>query len=112
MEQDPQKVARELVSEAVYKRLMTDNITVILAALNRGIDSSLNPNGSSTPKNSWAFSTHSNFHSLLCLIIMILKTILFNLNIKKLMEILRRWEKIETKGDIFSPRTGYILSLT
>ena len=48
MEQDPQKVAKELVSEAVYKRLMTDNITVILAALNRGIDNSLNPNGSST----------------------------------------------------------------
>ena len=51
MEQDPQKVAKELVSEAVYKRLMTDNITVILAALNRGIDSSLNPNGASTPTN-------------------------------------------------------------
>lgn len=41
MEQDPQKVARELVNEAIYKRLITDNITVILATLNRGIDSSL-----------------------------------------------------------------------
>lgn len=39
MEQDPQKVARELVNEAIYKRLITDNITVILATLNRGIDS-------------------------------------------------------------------------
>ena len=29
MEQDPQKVARELVNEAIYKRLITDNITVI-----------------------------------------------------------------------------------
>jgi len=38
MEQDPQKVARELVNEAIYKRLITDNITVILATLNRGID--------------------------------------------------------------------------
>ena len=41
MEQDPQKVARELVTQAIDKRLMTDNITVILATLNRGIDSSL-----------------------------------------------------------------------
>ena len=41
MEQDPQKVARELVNEAIYKRLITDNITVILATLNRGIDSAL-----------------------------------------------------------------------
>lgn len=41
MEQDPQQVARELVNEAVYKRLITDNITVILATLNRGIDNSL-----------------------------------------------------------------------
>lgn len=32
MEQDPQKVARELVTEAVYKRIMADNITVILIA--------------------------------------------------------------------------------
>ena len=39
MEQDPQKVARELVNEAIYKRLITDNITVILATMNRGIDS-------------------------------------------------------------------------
>ncbi len=38
MEQDPQKVARDLVNEAIYKRLITDNITVILATLNRGID--------------------------------------------------------------------------
>lgn len=41
MEQDPQKVARELVNEAIYKRLITDNITVILATLNRGIDDSI-----------------------------------------------------------------------
>lgn len=41
MEQDPQKVARELVNEAIYKRLITDNITVILATLNRGIDNSI-----------------------------------------------------------------------
>lgn len=39
MEQDPQMVGRELVNEAIYKRLITDNITVILATLNRGIDS-------------------------------------------------------------------------
>jgi serine/threonine protein phosphatase PrpC len=39
MEQDPQMVARELVNEAIFKRLITDNITVILATLNRGIDS-------------------------------------------------------------------------
>lgn len=39
MEQDPQKVARELVNEAINKRFVTDNITVILATLNRGIDS-------------------------------------------------------------------------
>jgi serine/threonine protein phosphatase PrpC len=45
MEQDPQKVARELVNEALYKRVMTDNITVILATLNRGIDSSFETNG-------------------------------------------------------------------
>ena len=38
MEQDPQQVGRELVNEAVYKRLITDNITVILATLNKGID--------------------------------------------------------------------------
>lgn len=38
MEQDPQKVTRELVTEAIYKRIMTDNITVILATLNRGIE--------------------------------------------------------------------------
>jgi len=37
MEQDPQQVARELVNEAVYKRLITDNITVVLAGLNKGI---------------------------------------------------------------------------
>jgi serine/threonine protein phosphatase PrpC len=43
MEQDPQKVARELVNEAIYKRLITDNITVILATLNRGIDSTSIP---------------------------------------------------------------------
>ena len=41
MEQDPQYVARELANEAIYKRLITDNITVILATLNRGIDKSL-----------------------------------------------------------------------
>ena len=38
MEQDPQMVARELVNEAIFKRLITDNITVILATLNRGIE--------------------------------------------------------------------------
>jgi len=37
MEQDPQKVARELVTEAVYKRIMTDNITVILIQLQRSL---------------------------------------------------------------------------
>ncbi len=41
MEQDPQWAARELVNEAVHKRLITDNITVILATLNRGIDASI-----------------------------------------------------------------------
>jgi serine/threonine protein phosphatase PrpC len=41
MEQDPQKVARDLVNEAIYKRLITDNITVIVATLNRGIDNTL-----------------------------------------------------------------------
>ena len=45
MEQDPQKAARELVNEAIYKRLMTDNITVILATLNRGIDNTTFANG-------------------------------------------------------------------
>lgn len=49
MEQDPQKVARELVNEALYKRVMTDNITVILATLNRGIDSFIENNGQSQP---------------------------------------------------------------
>lgn len=34
-------MARELVNEAIYKRLITDNITVILATLNRGIDNSI-----------------------------------------------------------------------
>jgi serine/threonine protein phosphatase PrpC len=48
MEQNPQEVAKELVKDALYKRVMTDNITVILATLNRGIDSSLVSNGSST----------------------------------------------------------------
>ena len=38
MEQDPQSAARQLVNEAIYKRLITDNITVILATLNRGIN--------------------------------------------------------------------------
>lgn len=37
MEQDPQSVAKEIVAEATYKRLMADNITIILATLNRGI---------------------------------------------------------------------------
>lgn len=49
MEQDPQKVARELVNEAIYKRLITDNITVILATLNRGIDTSSINLSSSNP---------------------------------------------------------------
>ena len=37
MEQDAQKVAQELVDMAKNKRMMTDNITVILIALNSGI---------------------------------------------------------------------------
>ena len=41
MEQDPFMVTRELVNEALYKRINTDNITVILATLNRGIDPNL-----------------------------------------------------------------------
>ena len=47
MEQDPQSVARELVQEAIQKRLITDNITVILATLNRGIDRNLTTMGKS-----------------------------------------------------------------
>ncbi len=42
MEQDPQRVARELVTEALYKRINSDNITVILATLNSGIDNAIN----------------------------------------------------------------------
>jgi hypothetical protein len=38
MEQDLYKVTRELVTEAIYKRVMTDNITVILATFNRGVE--------------------------------------------------------------------------
>ena len=37
LEQDAQKVAHELVDLAKKKRMMTDNITVILIALNSGI---------------------------------------------------------------------------
>ena len=37
LEQDAQKVAQELVDMAKKKRMMTDNITVILIALNSGI---------------------------------------------------------------------------
>lgn len=38
MEQESQKVVEELVEQAKSKRMMTDNITVILVTLNRGIE--------------------------------------------------------------------------
>lgn len=38
MEQDVTSVAREMVNAAKSKRMMTDNITLILVALNRGIE--------------------------------------------------------------------------
>lgn len=41
MEQDPYKVTRELVTEAIYKRVMTDNITVIMATFNRGVENNI-----------------------------------------------------------------------
>jgi serine/threonine protein phosphatase PrpC len=40
MEQESQKVVEELVEQAKSKRMMTDNITVILVTLNRGIEAS------------------------------------------------------------------------
>lgn len=39
MEQCVQTVAHDVVAMAKSKRMMTDNITLILVALNRGIDS-------------------------------------------------------------------------
>lgn len=36
-EQDTQQVVQEIVDQAKNKRMMTDNITVILVALNKGI---------------------------------------------------------------------------
>ena len=42
MEQDPRKVVHEVVEAAKSKRMMTDNITVILVALNRGIETQTN----------------------------------------------------------------------
>lgn len=38
MSQSAQNVVRELVDQAKNKRMMTDNITVILVNLNRGIE--------------------------------------------------------------------------
>jgi|TARA_B110000285_G_scaffold217092_1_gene265063 serine/threonine protein phosphatase PrpC len=38
MEQSCQSVVEEIVDMAINKRMMTDNITVILVALNRGIE--------------------------------------------------------------------------
>lgn len=38
MEQDVRNVAQEVVNMAKSKRMMTDNITLILVALNRGIE--------------------------------------------------------------------------
>lgn len=40
MEQDPYVVATDLVHDATHKRMMGDNITVIVATLNRGIEPS------------------------------------------------------------------------
>ena len=42
MEQSCQRVCQELVDMAKNKRMMTDNITVILVALNRGIETEEN----------------------------------------------------------------------
>ena len=44
MEQDSRKVVAELIEQAKAKRLMTDNITVILITLNRGIELNANHN--------------------------------------------------------------------
>jgi hypothetical protein len=41
MEQDPVVVAKDLVHDACNKRMTGDNITVIVATLNRGIDASV-----------------------------------------------------------------------
>lgn len=38
MEQDPQQVAAEVVREILDKRMVSDNITVIIATFNRGIE--------------------------------------------------------------------------
>ena len=38
LEQDAQQVAQQLVDLAKNKRMMTDNITVILIALNGGVE--------------------------------------------------------------------------
>jgi len=48
MEQDAQQVAQELVEQAKNKRMMTDNITVILIALNRGIEIATGMGGGSS----------------------------------------------------------------
>ena len=42
MEQSCQQICQELVEMAKNKRMMTDNITVILVALNRGIETEEN----------------------------------------------------------------------
>ena len=42
MEQCAQKVVSDLVNSAKNKRMMTDNITVILVTLNRGIETEAN----------------------------------------------------------------------
>jgi serine/threonine protein phosphatase PrpC len=43
MEQSVQDVAQDLVNMAKSKRVMTDNITLILVALNRGIEAKQKP---------------------------------------------------------------------
>lgn len=42
MEQCAQQVVNDLVNSAKNKRMMTDNITVILVTLNRGIETDTN----------------------------------------------------------------------
>ena len=42
MEQDPQTVAKSIVNMAKNKRMMTDNITLMLVTLNRGIKTQQN----------------------------------------------------------------------
>jgi len=44
MEQCVQTVAHDIVAMAKSKRMMTDNITLILVALNRGAESEENQN--------------------------------------------------------------------